>query len=123
MTANNPETIVAILIFAVFYLGIILRKTAQARLDLFDLVMLSTAATIPTLFAISPEFGYIMSTLTGVAFPFVALFGLLLAVLFIFIHRLAGRVHALEHDNRLLIQELSLLRQEAKNTVHGDKSA
>jgi hypothetical protein len=39
------------------------------------------------------------------------LFGALLAVLFLFMHRLTIKLHRLESDNRMLIQELSILRQ------------
>jgi hypothetical protein len=46
-----------------------------------------------------------------VAFPFVIMYGMLFAILFIFIHRLTEKLHRLELDNRLLIQEISLLKQ------------
>ena len=52
-----------------------------------------------------------ITQITGVTFPFVILFGALLAVLFLFMHRLTIKLHRLENDNRMLIQELSILRQ------------
>lgn len=111
MRTVSHETIGLILLFAVAYLVIILRKTGRSQLDLYDLVMLSTVATLPILFAVFPGFNYYISVFTGVKFPFVVLFGLLLAVIFLFINRLTARLHKLEHDNRLLVQELSLLQQ------------
>lgn len=112
MRTVSHETIGVILLFAVVYLVIILRKTGRSQLDLYDLVMLSTVATLPILFALFPGFNYYISVFTGVKFPFVVLFGLLLAVIFLFINRLTARLHKLEHDNRLLVQELSLLQQQ-----------
>lgn len=121
MQSIKPETILVIVVFAVIYLALILRKTAKAQLDLYDLVMLSTVATMPVFFALFPGFSHYVSLLTGVKFPFVVLFGLLLAVLFLFIHRMTTRLHALERDNRLLVQELSLLKhsvQHDQGVVH-----
>jgi hypothetical protein len=114
MHAGNWQTIVLILLFAVFYLARILRKTARSQLDLYDLVMLSSVAIIPVIFAVFPSAAYAITRLTGVAFPFVILFGVLLAVLFLLIHRLTGKLHTLERDSRLLVQELSILRQETQ---------
>lgn len=120
MHAVSHETIGVILLFAAVYLVIILRKTGRSQLDLYDLVMLSTVATLPVLFALFPGFNYYISLFTGVKFPFVVLFGLLLAVIFLFINRLTARLHKLERDNRLLVQELSLLRQHARCDDNGD---
>ncbi len=116
MHAGNWQTIALILLFSVFYLARILRKTARSQLDLYDLVMLSTVAIIPVFFAIFPDVAYFITRLTGVAFPFVILFGVLLAILFLLIHRLTGKLHALERDSRLLVQELSILRQETQKS-------
>jgi fructose-specific phosphotransferase system IIC component len=52
-----------------------------------------------------------LAVITGVLFPFVVMFGILLAILFVFIHRLTVKIHRLESDSRLLLQELSLLKQ------------
>jgi len=113
MQASNWQTIALILLFAAGYLTLILRRTARSQLDLYDLVMLSTVATIPVIFAIFPSVTYAITVATGVTFPFVILFGILLAVLFLFIHRLTVKLHRLERDSRLLVQELSLLKQAA----------
>ena len=39
------------------------------------------------------------------------MFGMLFAFLFVFVYRLTIKLHILEVDNRLLIQEISLLKQ------------
>lgn len=111
MQTISPNTIILIALFAVVYLAFILRKTARAQLDLYDLAMLSAVAVVPFMFATFPGFSELVARLTGVAFPFVVLFGVLLGIVFLFIHRLTVRLHILESDRRLLVQELSLLRQ------------
>ena len=111
MHAVSIKTIILITLFTSGYMFFIIRKTARRQLDLYDLVMLSTVAFIPCAFAIFPQFANWVAAITGVGFPFVVMFGMLFAILFIFIHRLTVKVHQLESDNRLLVQELSLLRQ------------
>lgn len=117
MTSNHIETVAVILLFATWYLSVLLRRTAEHKIDLYDLVMLSAVAVVPTFFVLFPATTQMIAGMVGVAFPFVLLFGMLLAVLFIFIHRLTVKLHKLEHDNRLLIQELSLLRHNIENQV------
>ena len=73
--------------------------------------MLSAVALVPAFFVLFPSITHSLTDMMGVAFPFVMLFGILLAVLFIFIHRLTAKLHRLEQDNYLLVQELSLLKQ------------
>lgn len=115
MVSNHIQTVAVILLFAIWYLSVLLRRTADHKIDLYDLVMLSAVAVVPAFFALFPATTQAIADLLGVAFPFVLLFGLLLAVLFIFIHRLTVKLHRLEHDNLLLIQELSLLRHNIEN--------
>ena len=98
-------------IFAFGYLLFTIRKTARQQLDIYDLVMLSAVAIVPGIFVAFPEIAYWFATIVGVEFPFVVMFGLLFAILFIFVHRLTVKLHRLESDNRLLIQETSLLKQ------------
>lgn len=111
MPSINMQTKVAILLFAVLYMFHVFRKTGKRQIDLYDLFMLSAVALVPAFFVLFPSATQALTDLIGVAFPFVLLFGILLAVLFVFIHRLTTKVHRLEHDNYLLVQELSLLRQ------------
>lgn len=105
------KTVILIALFAIGYMFFIIRKTARRQLDLYDLVMLSTVAIVPSAFVAFPQLAYWLAGITGVEFPFVVMFGILFAILFIFIHRLTVKIHRLESDSRLLIQELSLLRQ------------
>lgn len=111
---SNTHTLLAVGIFALVYLMVILRQTARHQLDIYDFFMLSMVALLPVLFAFAPSFANWASKLTGVAFPFVVMFGLLLAVIFIFIYRLTIKVHKLETQNRLLIQEVSLVYMKIK---------
>jgi len=117
----SSNTIILIALFAVVYLTLILRKTARAQLDLYDLAMLSAVAVIPVIFAIIPGFDAFVARVTGVTFPFVVLFGVLLGIVFLFIHRLTVRLHTLENDRRLLVQELSLLRQAVDPAIAQQK--
>lgn len=112
---SHIQTAVVVIIFSIWYLAGILRRTAKNQMDIYDLVMLSTVAIIPGLFIALPNTAIIVSKLVGITFPFVLLFAILIAVLFVFIHRLTMKVHKIEDDNRLLIQELSLLREQKKN--------
>lgn len=105
------KTVVLIAIFAIGYMFFIIRKTARRQLDIYDLAMLSTVAIVPIVFVVFPQFAFWLAHNAGVEFPFVVMFGMLFAILFIFIHRLTVKIHRLESDSRLLIQELSLLRQ------------
>ena len=105
------NTIVLIVLFAIGYMLFIIRKTARRQLDLYDLVMLSAVAIVPSSFVVFPPLAYWLAGIAGVEFPFVVLFGMLFAILFIFMHRLTLKIHQLESDTRLLVQELSLLRQ------------
>lgn len=115
MSLIKIQTLVLILLFAAWYLLLMARKTARHQLDLYDLAMLSMVAVIPAGFALFPGLAFELADITGVTFPFVILFGLLLAVLFLFIHRLTIRLHKLEHSNRRLVQEVSLLRQAIRS--------
>jgi len=110
MHHDPVKTIILIAIFTSGYLFYIIRKTARRQLDLYDLFMLSTVALIPVPFAVFPDFSSWITNLTGVAFPFVVMFGILMAVLFVFIPRLSVKIHRLESESRLLLQELSLLK-------------
>ena len=111
MHAIAIKTIILIALFAFGYLFFIIRKTARHQLDIYDLVMLSTVAIVPIVFVAFPAFAYWLANIAGVEFPFVVMFGMLFAILFILIHRLTVKIHRLESDSRLLVQELSLLQQ------------
>jgi len=108
-------------VFTVVYLIYIARKTAHQKLDVYDFVMLSSLGVIPFLFAVFPGVAAFAAEVTGVVYPFVALFGLLFIFIFVFVHRLTEKVHSLEQDNRMLVQEISLLRQ-ALEQPRGAKS-
>ena len=116
MHTVSIKTIILVTSFISGYMFSIIRKTARRQLDLYDLIMLSTVAIIPGAFAISPRFADWVADITGVGFPFVVMFGVLFAILFIFIHRLTVKIHRLESESCLLLQELSLLKQAVEYT-------
>lgn len=121
MHATSPNTYLFVFIFALGYLLFTVHKTARQKLDIYDLVMLSTVALIPVIFIIFPGFAYWFAGIAGTEIPFVVMFGMLFFILFLFVHRLTVKLHRLESDNRLLIQEISLLKQIVEQ--RGDKQS
>ena len=115
MHTINIQTYVVVGFVAVVYMIFIAIKTARQQLDLYDLVMLSMVALVPAVFTFWPSFAYWVADLAGVAFPFVVMFGMLFIILFLFVHRLTIKIHKLEMDNHLLIQEIGLLRHELES--------
>lgn len=111
---DHFQTAVVIIVFSVWYLFGIVRRTAKNQMDIYDLLMLSTVAIFPVFFVAFPDIAMSISQMIGIAFPFVLLFAILISILFIFIHRLTVKVHKIECDNRLLIQELSILKSQKK---------
>ena len=91
----SGQTIALIAVFTVVYLLALARQTIRGRLDFYDLAMLSTVAVFPGLLVFLPQVADLIGQVAGVAFPFVAMFGALFFVVF-----------------ALLVQELSLLREE-----------
>ena len=114
MTEYEPtlQTTILIAIFTSWYLIVLLRRTLSGRLDFYDLLMLSMAALLPAAFVFWPKLAVFIGALAGVGFPFVVMFGALILVVFVFLHRVSIKLHNLERINRLLIQEVSLLRFE-----------
>jgi hypothetical protein len=120
MATVNTSTQLTILVFSAIYLYLIFRKTGGNKLDLHDLIMLSMAAVLPTVFSFFPSATANISRWAGVSFPFVVMFGLLTGTAFMIIHRLVLRIHKLETDNCLLIQEISLFTTQL--ATKADKS-
>ncbi len=110
------KSLIVIFFFSSIYLYRLALMTARQKIDLYDLVMLSSVAIVPALFELFPRKTLYLANSIGVAFPFVIVFSSLFAILFIFIHRLTMKVRSLENINRKLIQELSLLSEAVKNT-------
>ncbi len=111
------QTLIFVAIFASGYMVFMVRKTAHQQLDIYDLIMLSAVAIVPGVFVVFPRTAYWISEIAGVEFPFVVMFGILFAVIFVFVHRLTVKLHHLESDNRLLIQEISLLKQSLEHPM------
>ena len=114
MEANLPtlKTTIVVGAFVVAYVLHILRKTVRDGLDFYEFLLLSSVAIVPGVFTFFPRWTAALSAAIGVAFPFVVMFGSLLAITFVFLHRLTVQVHALERRSRRLVQENGLLRRE-----------
>lgn len=108
----SPQTIVLIAAFTLLYLLALARQTVRGRLDFYDFAMLSTVALLPGLFVFLPRLADMVGEFAGVAFPFVVMFGVLFLVVFLVLHRMTIEMHKSQKSNRLLVQELSLLREE-----------
>lgn len=106
------QTIIMISAFTLLYLLGLARQTVRGRLDFYDLAMLSMAALLPGLFVFLPRIADLVGAFAGVAFPFVVMFGALFLVVFLFLHRMTIEMHRSQKSNRLLVQEISLLREE-----------
>ena len=114
MTHYEPtlQTIILVAVFSLWYMILLVRRTVSGRLDFYDLAMLSTVALLPALFVSWPELAELLGTLAGVAFPFIVMFGTLILMIFVFLHRTTIKMHEVERLNRFLIQEVSLLKHE-----------
>ncbi len=108
----TTQSLIVTGIFLFFYIGFLLRKAINGRLDLYDLIFLSAVAVLPAAFLFFPGLALAVSQLLGVAFPFVALFSILFALIFIFMHRLTVQNDLLQQRTRVLVQEIGLLQQK-----------
>ncbi len=119
----TTQSLVVTGIFLLLYIGFLLHKTINGRLDLYDLVFLSAVAVLPAAFLFLPNLALAVSRLFGVAFPFVALFSILFVLIFIFMHRLTVQNDFLQRRTRLLVQEIGLLQQELDQTTPSDSQS
>lgn len=109
-TSPSWQSIVILAGFTSIYLTYILKKLLSAKIDLFDFLMLSTVSLLPSAFIFFPKLGYLLAVVTGISVPYILLFSALFLILFIICHQLIVTCHKLERENRLLIQEISLLK-------------
>ena len=114
MTEYHPSihTIIFISLFLIVYIILLLKNTIKSDIDFYDLLLLSSVAILPSIFVFFPRFVVWLAKLVGVEFPFLLLFGSLFLFVFTYLYRLVIKINQLHHQNILLIQELSLLRQE-----------
>jgi len=108
----TPQTVVFVLIFIVIYLFLLLKLTINNTIDLYDLLLLSCLALLPGIFVFAPKLVVYLARIVGVEFPFILLFSGLFVCVFIYLYRLIIKVNEQEKLNLLLIQEISLLKQE-----------
>lgn len=114
MTYTGPTlaTLLIVLAFAGVYLWYLLRTTARGRLELYDFFMLSAVAAVPTVFVLLPDWVQALAELAGVGMPFFILDGILFVIAYYFFVRLAILVHKERKTNRLLVQEVAMLRAD-----------
>ncbi|MFP5268861.1 DUF2304 domain-containing protein [Coleofasciculus sp.] len=120
----TPQTVVSVLIFIVIYLFVLLKKTIKNTIDLSDFFLLSSLAIFPGIFVFTPKLVVYLARIVGVEFPFIILFSGLFVCVFIYLYRLIIKVNKQEKLNLLLIQEISLLKQqiELRQVISNKKS-
>lgn len=109
------NTIIFLVTFLILFLIYLLRMTIKNKLDLIDFLMLSTVAILPTAFAVFPGLVSQMAAWTGVAFPFLLLFGGLFFIVFLMLFNLIVQTKKLKDQSVLLGQEIALARQQQKS--------
>ena len=118
--APSWHTVLAVGIFLVVYELTLIRKVFRKAIDLYDLLLLSMVALLPAAFAFFPNATQEFSTLLGVNFPFVVLFGLLFFAVFFYFNRLVGKVNRLSHRERVMAQEIAFLRERIRPFEKGN---
>jgi hypothetical protein len=106
------QTTLFLLVFLVTYLVLLLKNANRNTIDLYDMLLLSSIAIVPVLFAFFPKLTIYITKLVGVGFPFLLLFGSLFFIVFVYLYRLVIKINQHHKKNILLIQELSLLKSE-----------
>ncbi|MDI6751267.1 MAG: DUF2304 family protein [bacterium] len=109
------QTTIFILLFLVLYLFLIIRKAVKNDIDLYDLLLLSTVAIVPTIFVFFPKIAVVLAALIGVGYLFFVFFGLLFLIIFIYLYRLVLKSNRNHKMIVLLVQEISLLKERLKD--------
>ena len=108
--AVSFKTIIFLTFFFVLYLYYLLHHTVKSIIDLYDLLLLLLVIIIPAAFTYFPKFTHKISQSLGITFPFVLLFGLLFAVVFIYFNRLVKIIRLQKDQITKLTQETGLQR-------------
>lgn len=106
------QTVVFISVFLLVYLVVLLKNAIKNTIDLYDLLILSSIAIAPSIFVFFPNIVVRIARLVGVTFPFLLLFGFLFFIVFVYLYRIVVKINNHNNMNKLLVQELSLLRQK-----------
>lgn len=104
----TQATTVVLVGFMVVYLAVLVRHAGRDRIDLYDLILLSTVGLVPASFVLFPGPTSRLAAWAGVSFPFLILFGFLLLVAFVYLYRLTVKIKALELKQARLVQDLAL---------------
>jgi len=119
----TTQTIIFLIIFLIGYLLILLRFSIRNYIDLYDFLMLSSLALVPSIFVFFPKFVVRLARLIGVEFPFLLLFGFLFLIVFVYLYRLVIRITDQNNKIALLVQELGLPRQKVEGTKRSKDSS
>lgn len=104
-------TLIFTTLFLMIYMLVMLKKTIRRKIDLYDLILLSSVAIVPAIFVYFPIVGTVLTQLTGVLFPFILIFGALFLIVFVFIYRSITQQNEIEKKVILLTQEISILKE------------
>jgi hypothetical protein len=105
-------TLVFVTLFLLGYVVYLVRSTVRHSIDLYDFAMLASVAVVPAVFVFFPGLMVWATRMVGVEFPFLLLFGGLFLIVFLYLHRIVGKLNQHERTITLLTQELSLLRAQ-----------
>ena len=106
------QTQIIFSIFVPIYLIFLLWNVIKSYLDFYDFILLSTVAVVPAIFVFFPSLSVLIAAALGVGFSFIAIFGVLLFLVFVFLHKITKSLHRLRQGNRLFVQEISALKAE-----------
>lgn len=111
----SVESQIFIITFFLLYIIFLVRKVAKDQLDLYDFIMLSFIATIPTGFVFMRGVVVTVAKVINIEFPFLILFSALHLVSFIYLYSLVVRINKLHKKVINSVQESSLAQVEKKS--------
>lgn len=109
------ESQIFIITFFVVYIIFLVRKAAKDHLDLYDFVMLSLIAIIPTGFVFLRGLVVNVAKVINIEFPFLLLFSALHLVSFIYLYSLVVRINKLNKKLIASVQESALTQANKKS--------
>lgn len=118
----SEQTRGLLVVFLVLYFIVLFRRALQAKLDLIDFFSLFSVAAVPGFFALFPGIFAWASSLIGIQFPFVLLFGILFLILFLFSYSLVRRLNNLQTKVSNVTQELGLAELEIRRLKESKQS-
>lgn len=112
---TSHESQIFIITFFIIYIIFLVRKAAKDQLDLYDFIMLSLIAIIPTGFVFLRGVVVSVSKFINIEFPFLLLFSALHLVSFIYLYSLVVRINKLHKKLISSVQEAAINQAEKKD--------